>query len=199
MSNERTHTVMCPPISFFVAGIPQPKGSAKAFWHTSAKKIVVMQDNAERQRPWASAIAVGAKQAGLKSVEGPVWVGMTFYMPRPQSHYRKGGTALRASAPAEPFVKPDLDKLIRCVLDALTGIAYRDDAQVCKMIPSPGKLYAIRYPGVWISVTQRTEFVAWPPRPPGKWRALDVGRYQHGGASIALYDCGTRHVVRTGE
>lgn len=29
-----------------------------------------------------------------------------------------------------PSVKPDLDKLIRAVLDALTGIVYLDDSQV---------------------------------------------------------------------
>lgn len=33
-----------------------------------------------------------------------------------------------------PSVKPDLDKLIRAVLDALTGIAYTDDSQVVRIL-----------------------------------------------------------------
>lgn len=31
-------------------------------------------------------------------------------------------------------VKPDLDKLCRTVLDALTGVAYKDDSQVIGII-----------------------------------------------------------------
>jgi len=32
-----------------------------------------------------------------------------------------------------PVVKPDVDKLARALLDALTGVAYGDDAQVVEM------------------------------------------------------------------
>jgi Holliday junction resolvase RusA-like endonuclease len=32
-----------------------------------------------------------------------------------------------------PTVPPDLDKLIRAVLDGLTGVAYKDDGQVVKI------------------------------------------------------------------
>ena len=56
-------------------------------------------------------------------------VDVTFYVPRPKSVTRE-----------YPEVKPDADKLLRCTLDALTGIAYRDDAQV--IAPHPTKLYA---------------------------------------------------------
>jgi len=35
-----------------------------------------------------------------------------------------------------PVVKPDIDKLIRAILDGLTGVAFKDDAQVVKVIAS---------------------------------------------------------------
>lgn len=50
-----------------------------------------------------------------------------------------------------PTVKPDLDKLARSVLDALTGVAYEDDSQVCKLTLE--KVYTWGEPGVYITVT----------------------------------------------
>jgi crossover junction endodeoxyribonuclease RusA len=32
-----------------------------------------------------------------------------------------------------PASRPDIDKLARAVLDALTGVAFRDDSQVAKL------------------------------------------------------------------
>ena len=47
---------------------------------------------------------------------------LAFYFSRPKSvSYKKR---------PDHTVKPDIDKLIRAVLDALTGIFYADDAQV---------------------------------------------------------------------
>ncbi|MFZ1730810.1 MAG: RusA family crossover junction endodeoxyribonuclease [Bacteroidota bacterium] len=57
---------------------------------------------------------------------------MLFLLPRPKSHFRSGRNAhlLRETAPRFPTSKPDADKLSRAVLEALTGVAYKDDAQV---------------------------------------------------------------------
>lgn len=61
----------------------------------------------------------------------PVSVNATFVFVRPKS----------VSERRRPYntVKPDIDKLLRAVLDALTGVAYRDDAQVVSV--SARKLY----------------------------------------------------------
>lgn len=120
-------------IDFFVAGIPVPKGSAKAFMRPGAKFPTVMQDNREKQKPWASAIGYAAQQTGIKKVESwPVSITVTFYMPRPKGHYGTGKNSetLKVSAPIYHIAKPDLDKLVRCVKDALTGIVWKDDSQV---------------------------------------------------------------------
>jgi Holliday junction resolvase RusA-like endonuclease len=45
---------------------------------------------------------------------------------------------------------PDLDKLIRAILDALTGVVWRDDGQVVDIVAS--KVYADT-PGVDVVIT----------------------------------------------
>ena len=117
---------------FFVPGLPVPKGSAKAFMRKGSKFPVVVQDNAEKQKPWASMIGYTAHQNGVSKIIGPVCLHITFVMPHLKSHYGTGRNAhvLKPSVPRYHTSKPDLDKLIRCVKDALTGIAWKDDCQV---------------------------------------------------------------------
>ena len=81
--------------------------------------------------------------AGAQPYEGAIEIRASFYMPRPKSVKR-----------AEPTVKPDLDKLQRALLDALTSIVYRDDAQVVEIRASKHYVNAeVPQPcvGVWVS------------------------------------------------
>jgi Holliday junction resolvase RusA-like endonuclease len=121
--------------SFCVPGIPVAKGSAKAFYNRKLGRAMVIQDNRERQKPWASLISYHAQEAGCKPMDGGVCLTLQFVMPRPKAHYGTGKNATRLKEPTLDFhiVKPDLDKLIRCVKDALTGVAWHDDSQVCLM------------------------------------------------------------------
>lgn len=127
-------------ISFFVPGVPVPKGSAKAFYNRKAGKVVTMQTNRDKQTPWASLIAYSAQEAGCKATDGPVSIFMEFIFARPQNHYGTGRNAgtLKTTAPYWHTVTPDLDKLERCVLDALTGVAWHDDKQVVNISSSKG-------------------------------------------------------------
>lgn len=133
---------------FFVPGIPVPKGSAKAFMSKGMRFPIVMQDNRERQKPWASAIGAAASQHFTAPREGPITLYCSFLMPRPKGHF--GVKGLRPSAPQQHTVKPDLDKLIRCLKDALTGIAWRDDSQVIRVVAS--KTYSPATPGVTVRI-----------------------------------------------
>jgi crossover junction endodeoxyribonuclease RusA len=63
-----------------------------------------------------------AKVAGATPHGLPVRITIIFIMPRPKTVKRP-----------YPTVAPDLDKLVRGVLDGLTGIAYEDDAQVIEI------------------------------------------------------------------
>lgn len=137
-------------ISFFVRGTPVAKGSGRAFYNKQRKMAFVVQDNSARQKPWVSMISVRAEEHAVEVYDGPVALRLMFVMPRPQAHYNKKG--LKLGAPTEHGNAPDVDKLARAVLDALTGIAYRDDRQVCELIAK--KNYG-EQPGVDITIDRR--------------------------------------------
>lgn len=138
------------PVSFFIAGVPVPKGSAKAFMRPGMRFPVVIQDNRDKQKPWASAIASEAATHFSTLWSGPVWLKLAFYMPRPKGHF--GAKGLRPSAPEFPTTKPDLDKLVRCAKDALKGTAYEDDSQVVAIDASKHYVTETNKPGVAIQI-----------------------------------------------
>lgn len=65
-------------------------------------------------------------------MEGPITLICEFHMMRPKSHYNKKG--LKKDAPVWHTNKPDLDNMIKAVKDALNGIIWHDDSQVCNML-----------------------------------------------------------------
>jgi Holliday junction resolvase RusA-like endonuclease len=144
--------------NFYVYGTPVAKGSAKAFFNKKSGKAIVIQTNREKQKPWASMISVAAIETGVTMMTGPVLLTLWFSMPRPKSHYRTGKLSdkLKAYTPYYHTSKPDLDKLIRCVKDALTGIAWRDDSQVCFVLAEKFYCNGDDRPGVNI-IIERSE------------------------------------------
>jgi Holliday junction resolvase RusA-like endonuclease len=141
-------------ISFFVPGVPTPKGSAKGFYIKALDRVVITQDNGAKQKPWASMIAVIAQDLFSKPIEGPVMISMAFRMPRLKGHFGSGKNAgvVKATAPVYHVSKPDCDKLQRCVWDALTGIAWKDDSQVA-IVAHASKKYGDN-PGVFIKISE---------------------------------------------
>jgi|tagenome__1003787_1003787.scaffolds.fasta_scaffold20940909_2 Holliday junction resolvase RusA-like endonuclease len=130
-----------PPIAVFtVLGRPQPAGSKKAFairkGGMPTGKIAVV-DDAKHSRDWKQSVASAYADTlypgeDPELVIGPLILLVDFYMMRPKAHYGTGRNAetLKASAPRYPTGKPDATKLVRAVEDALTGVLWRDDAQV---------------------------------------------------------------------
>ncbi len=124
-------------VVFTVYGQPQPAGSKRGFYNKKTARIIIT-DDAKRSRPWKALVSDAAAQAmnGAGLLDGPLMLGLEFYMPRPKGHYRTGRHAgtVRDSAPPIPTVKPDLLKLARAVEDALTGLVYRDDSQIAREV-----------------------------------------------------------------
>lgn len=118
-------------VSFTVYGIPAPAGSKRGFQRGGR---VIITDDSKRSRPWKAQVATAAGETmdGAGLLSGPLLLEVLFVMPRPRGHLGTGRNAerVRASAPTHPIVKPDTTKLLRAVEDALTGIVWRDDAQV---------------------------------------------------------------------
>lgn len=136
---------------FSVSGIPAPKGSNRAILRGGRAVMVPGSSNTNRDKQRAFAQAIAAACEGCTPIDGPVWVELTFYMPRPAGHY--GANGLKPGAPEYPAVKPDGDKLARHVLDVLSGRAFVDDARVVEL--TVAKRYAdSEGPGVDIKVGQ---------------------------------------------
>lgn len=125
---------------FTVVGTPVPQGSMQAF--VRGGKPHVVAGNAGPLEKWrgdirsAFAEANGPVATALDQFvqDGPVSMRLTFRLARPKSHYLPATKSrprpeLKADAPTWGG-KGDLDKLVRAVLDALTGISYEDDKQV---------------------------------------------------------------------
>ncbi len=148
--------------SFFVRGTPVPKGSIKAMpgvplgapcpkcrqKRRGHPRLINAND---KTKGWEKVIRGAAMAARVEKILGPVSVDLEFYMPRPKSHFRSGKFShlLKDSAPTFHESKPDSDKLERAVLDALTNIAFEDDAKVAHV--KAVKVYSDK-PGVRISV-----------------------------------------------
>lgn len=75
-----------------------------------------------------------------------------FRFQRPQSHFGKKG--LRPSAPKHHTKRPDLDKLLRAIGDAIsvTGALMRDDALICRQAQEKIYCEPSQDPGVLIAI-----------------------------------------------
>lgn len=120
-------------VTFTVLGKPQPAGSKRAFQNRHTGRVSVVDANA-KSRPWKQEVAGAAMvKTGVRlPLEGPLSLHVTFFLARRKWHYGTGKNAalLKPSAPTWPTTRPDATKLLRAVEDALTGIVWRDDAQV---------------------------------------------------------------------
>lgn len=118
-------------IAFTVYGEPIPQGSK-----TRTRWGGIREDN-PRTKPWRATVAAEAAAAmqGRALITGPVQLEVVFTFPRPKAYYGTGRNAgtVKASAASHHTKTPDLDKLLRAVGDALTGIIVRDDSQLSRV------------------------------------------------------------------
>ena len=144
-------------IRLFVAGKPQSRGSKRAFpfRRKGGQLAVAVSDDNPKSRDWMAIVADQFAQAmaGRDPFSGPVGLRLRFVMPRLKSHFGTGKNAmvLKSNAPHYHTSKPDRGKLARGVEDAITGIGYLDDSQVC--CGPIEKVYG-ECPGVEIELTE---------------------------------------------
>lgn len=143
-------------ITFFVPGKAAPGGSKKAFY-VKAMKRAVLAPASDKTKPWMNTVRFFA----MNEYRGPLLVGpvkltMEFRRLRPKGHYGSGKNAhalIKAGKEAPlPITMPDLTKLVRAAEDALKGVIWRDDSQVC--IQETSKVYVDRDPGVQIAISE---------------------------------------------
>lgn len=122
-------------VSFVVRGIPMPKGSTTRMPHGATIPAGTAASR-KRMAQWYEDIRHEARQAFgerppyVEAVR--LYAEFVLLAPRSMPKYQHGWL---------PHTKkPDVDKLLRGLCDALTGIAWRDDSQVC--VAAINKTYA---------------------------------------------------------
>ena len=153
-------------ISFFVPGTPVPQGSMQAF--VAGGRAVVVQGGSKGRRAslagWRADVREAAERSmnGAPPLGGAVAMMVWFWFQRPASHYGTGRNAetLKSSAPEAHSGAPDLDKLVRAVLDAMSGVVFADDKQVAWVEAQKGW----GLPGTVGANVRATQFKSgWPP------------------------------------
>jgi crossover junction endodeoxyribonuclease RusA len=132
-------------IVFHVQGIPAPQGSKNAYPRSGKVHLV---ESSKTLKPWRDQVAVLARHHNPNPapMDGPMRVHLHFVMPRPKSTPK--------TRPTPPAVKkPDLDKLVRAVCDALTQAGvWRDDSQMVDLHTTKRIAEVDESPGVHVRV-----------------------------------------------
>ena len=100
---------------------PAPQGSKR---HVGGG---VMVESSKRLKPWRGLVfdTLWAEHGRFKGdPTEPLFVRLTFVFKKPKSAPKKR---------TRPTVCPDIDKLVRAILDAGKSILWHDDAQVCRV------------------------------------------------------------------
>ena len=159
--------------TFRVIGIPASKGSKTAM-AIKQKSVPANSSNKSRNKSgyravmmevdkklptWTELVKSQARRTipenwTFSSGDGQIYaLFMLFYFTRPAYHFNTRGELLDKYRNLRyKGSQPDADKCVRAVGDALTGLAYSDDAQL--VAPFPVKLYCPpgRLPGATITV-----------------------------------------------
>lgn len=114
-------------ISFDVSGIPTPKGSTTRM-PNGATLPAGTTESRKRMAQWREDVRHEAKQAmgDHPPLMGPIRLYCDFRLVPPKTGIRKSDIGWKCHTK-----KPDVDKLFRALADAMTGIVWVDDSQIC--------------------------------------------------------------------
>ncbi len=134
-------------LSFFVPGLPRPQGSKR---HVGRG---VMVESSKYVADWRHDVkqAAWTYRLQMEPLAVPLSVRLDFNLPRPKYHYGTNGAVKARYELARPSSKPDIDKLARAVLDAITSSGlWRDDSLVVDLRAS--KWFTVNDPGVEVLI-----------------------------------------------
>ena len=123
-------------IRLVVPGIPKPKRRPRVFRH--GNRIMAVSPSRQDEEDFLTLAMANRPQ---RPIEAPISVSLTFYLPAPKSLPK------RLREPLEQEIlpcgkRPDIDNLAKLVLDALDGVYWRDDGQICHL--TLRKVYSAR-------------------------------------------------------
>jgi crossover junction endodeoxyribonuclease RusA len=110
-------------IRFRARGKVVPQGSMRAY---IVHGHPVLTSTAKGLKEWRRLVSDQAQRVAPSTPwDGPIGIHVTFWMPRPKSEPKTRRTW--------PDRRPDIDKLLRSTLDALTDVVFNDDGQVVEV------------------------------------------------------------------
>lgn len=148
-------------LKLFIIGIPVPQGRPRTTCARCPLAIAAKKGVRGYGRPFAHIYDPPNSKEWKKDVtlqaisvknrekwqtierEIPVYMNITFYMPKPKSCPKSR---------IWPTVKPDLDNVEKAIKDALNGVLYVDDAQVCEVHKKKVYCQNGQEPGVMIEL-----------------------------------------------
>jgi Holliday junction resolvase RusA-like endonuclease len=120
------------PITFFVPGLPvaQPRHRTRIASNGGRMLAMAYTPTNSPVNAFKAAVRLAAASACQGApLDGPVAMTLEFCFPRPKSKRWK----TRPMPRLRHTSKPDCDNLAKSVCDALTGLVFGDDAQVCDL------------------------------------------------------------------
>lgn len=154
-ASAATETGAGPVLSFIAHGTPVGQGNVRSLGtgrpsvHQNAKTLLPWRDTVQNTAIAATRVFPTAGVLGPQwPLDEPVRVDMTFTVPKP--------TGAPKTRRVWPSKRPDLDHMVRAVLDSITHVVVVDDARVVEL--SAAKRYplegadALNFPGVVVRV-----------------------------------------------
>jgi Holliday junction resolvase RusA-like endonuclease len=154
-------------LAFFVGGVaPTPKGNMRAFvpkaWAIAAHaagqapRAVVTDGGGSTLRAYESAVRNAARVEVDRrrlpcALRQPFEAIVGFYFARPDADFDPHGH-LVPGARLTPWVDPDIDKLVRPALDAITGIVFDNDSRVVRLVVEKQYSTANIDVGTWLQL-----------------------------------------------
>lgn len=121
-------------MKFTIHAVPKPKGRPRV---TRSGHAFTPKATREYEQLIVSEWEV--QHGKVTPIENPIAVRVMFYMPIPKATSNKARERMAVGLEV-PAKKPDIDNLLKAVLDALNGKAYHDDNQIVEI--SAKKLYS---------------------------------------------------------
>ena len=130
----------------------EPKAQKRHRYRRASRRIISYDPSKKDKQALAKQLAASMTSPPL---EEDVHLMVAFYMRRPKSHYRSGkfSNELKEDSPKLHKSRPDIDNLLKLVMDAATGVLWKDDALVSWILTK--KEYSSK---------PRIELEAWDPK-----------------------------------
>jgi Holliday junction resolvase RusA-like endonuclease len=130
-SSKHISTLTCK-----IIGVPRAQARCFATTTASSKKVCLINQSKEYCESFRNAvlhaIAASQKEPFNFNLSHPVKIKVRFFFSRPRSHYRQVNKkwVLAENCPTYVTKIPDIDNLLKLLLDALQGVCYSNDMTV---------------------------------------------------------------------